>query len=143
MLRILVRFVLLLLALVVAIGALEIVAAESGEVVVLRTRDGAGAVRETRLWVVEHEGRAWLRAGHAKAGWFRALEARPDVEVVRGARTHAFRAVPEPAARAAINARMREKYGWADRYISFLFGRDDAVPIRLEPRAPGADPSSP
>jgi hypothetical protein len=35
---------------------------------------------------------------------------------------------------------MRDKYGWADQLIGLLFGRDDAIPIRLNPRL-GADPS--
>jgi hypothetical protein len=134
MLRIVLRVVVLLLLLLLAIGALEMVAAESGEVVVLRTTDVAGAPRETRLWVVDDGSHSWLRAGNEAAGWFLLLRERPDVEVVRGEQTLSVRAVPEPGARARINDLMRAKYGWADAYIGVLFGRDDAVPIRLDPR---------
>jgi hypothetical protein len=52
-----------LAAVVLALGLFYVVLAESGEVVVLETRDAAGAVHETRLWVVDHEGFAWLRTG--------------------------------------------------------------------------------
>ena len=36
-----------------------------------------------------------------------------------------------------MNALMREKYGFADRFIAVSLGdadREDALPIRLEPR---------
>lgn len=135
MLRIVVRLAVALLVVVLAVGALEIVAAESDEVVVLRVVDAAGVPHETRLWVVDDGSHSWLRAGSPAAGWFVLLEERPDVEVVRGEETLAVHAVPEPGARARINELMRAKYGWADAYIGALFGRDDAVPIRLDPRA--------
>ena len=123
-----------LLALILLFFALQIVASESGEVVVLRTRDEAGVAHETRLWVVDHEGRSWLRAGHAGTGWFVRLQADPDVEVVRGGQTLAVRAVPVPDARDRINALVNEKYGVADSYISFFFRREHKIPVRLDPR---------
>lgn len=134
MLRILVRIAVALLVVVLTVGMLEIVAAESGEVVVLRITDAAGATHETRLWVVDDGSHSWLRSGSPAAKWFVLLEQRPDVEVVRGEEVQAVRAVPEAGARARINDLMRAKYGWADAYIGALFGRDDAVPIRLDPR---------
>jgi len=134
MLRIALRVAVGLVVVLLGIGALEIVAAESGEVVVLRTTDAAGATHETRLWVVDDGGRTWLRAGSDAARWYRLLVERPDVEVQRGEQTLVVRAVPDVVARERVNELMRAKYGWADAYISLLFGRDDAVPIRLEPR---------
>jgi hypothetical protein len=136
MLRILVRIAVGLLVVVLTIGALEIVAAESGEVVVLRTTDAAGVPHETRLWVVDDGSHSWLRSGSPAAGWFVLLQERPDAEVVRGEETIAVHAVPEVGARSRINDLMRQKYGWADAYIGTLFGRDDAIPIRLDPRTP-------
>jgi hypothetical protein len=133
MLRILTRLFLLALLVLLVVGALEMCAAESGEVVVLRTTDASGAARETRLWVVDDAGHAWLRAGNAGSSWFRNLGERPDVEVVRGNETLRVRAVPQPDVRARVNELMLEKYGWADRYIGALFGRDDTIPIRLDP----------
>jgi hypothetical protein len=114
--------------------AIEVIAAEDGEVVVLRTLDESGAPIETRLWIVDHEGQPFLRAGNEGAGWFGRLRAKPEVEVVRGEETLLVRAVPEPAARERVNALMAEKYGWADAYIGAIFSRDDSVPVRLEPR---------
>lgn len=132
--RFVVRLVVVALAALVALSAGTIVASESGEVVVLRTTDVAGEPHETRLWVVEDGGHAWLRSGNDSAGWFVQLQERPDVTVVRDGKSLDVRAAPDVPARERINGLMNEKYGWADSYIGFFFGRDDAVPIRLEER---------
>ena len=79
---------------IVVIGT-QYLASESGEVVVLRTLDAAGGVHETRLWVVDHDGSAWLRAGNPTGGWFPRLSARPEVEVVRGSETRKFLAAAD------------------------------------------------
>ena len=123
-----------LLGLTLAWWAVEMVAAESGEVVVLRSSGPAGERRETRLWVVDREGEVWLRAGHDGSSWYRSLLRSPEVEVERGDEILAVRAVPVPEQRDAINALMSEKYGWADSYIGFFFSRDRAIPIRLDRR---------
>ncbi len=36
--------------------------------------------------------------------------------------------------RVEINRLMREKYGWADAFIALMFGREEAIPLRLDPR---------
>ena len=132
--RFVVRLIVVALAAGVALGASSMVASESGEVVVLRTTDPAGKQHETRLWIVEDGGHVWLRSGSDAAGWFVQLREQPDVTVVRDGEELDVRAVPEVPARDRINERMNEKYGWADSYIGFLFGRDDAIPIRLDPK---------
>ena len=114
------------------LGAVTWIASESGEVVVLTTRDAEGTPHDTRLWVVEHGGHAWLRAGADAQGWYRRLVAVPDVVVERDGVATRHTAVPLPAERERINALMRATYGGADRTIALLFGRDDAVPIRLD-----------
>jgi hypothetical protein len=122
-----------LLAVVLLLFGSQMLASESGEVVVLRTQD-VGGVHETRLWVVEHEGRPWLRAGNADTGWLVRLQAQPEVEVVRGDETLAVRAVPVAEARDRINELMNEKYGLADAYICSFFPRETKIPVRLDPR---------
>lgn len=124
---------------VLAVGllALQVVAAESGEVVVLRTRDAAGALHSTRLWIVEDAGFAWLRAGSPESGWYARLLAQPQVEVVRGGSTLALRAEPVPDAGrvATTNRLMTEKYGWGEQLIRiFAPPRQGSVPVRLVPR---------
>jgi len=124
-----------LVALVAVVVGLERYAAESGEVVVLHAGDASGEVVTTRLWVVDHEGRQYLRVGADGSGWYSRLTADPDVELVRGGAREAYRAVPEAAASGAINELMQSKYVWRDSFIGALVGgRDGSIPIRLDPR---------
>ena len=133
MLRKLIPWLGALLGIALVVIGTQYLASESGEVVVLRTTDAAGGVHETRLWVVDHDGSAWLRAGNPSGGWFPRLSARPEVEVVRGGEMLAFHAVPTPEARDTINDLMQQKYGFADSYISFYFPRAKKIPVRLLP----------
>jgi hypothetical protein len=123
--------------LAIVLGGVMMLMSESGEVVVLRTLDAQGEPRETRLWIVEHDGAEWLRAGQAESGWFRRLSANPDVVLERDGREWSFEAVPvrEPATRDRINALMNEKYGFPDTVIGATL-RDNAasVPVRLDHR---------
>ena len=127
-----------LLALLVVVT--QYVASESGEVVVLQTRDAAGAVHETRLWVVDHDGALWLRAGNPDHGWFPRLAANPSIRLTRGGQALVLQATPVPEARDAINDLMHEKYGWADSYVCLFFPREKKIPVRLD--SPVAKPVS-
>ena len=121
---------LFLLALVV-----QIVASETGEVVVLTSPAGQSGreERETRLWVVELDGVQYLRA-RPEAGWYQRLLVQPDLALQRAGRTGRYRAETRMEKAGELNRLMREKYGWRDRYIAMLMGgRDDAVPVALIP----------
>jgi hypothetical protein len=65
------------------------------EVVVLRTQDADGAWHESRLWIVDEGGYAWLHGDRASR-WMQNLEARPVVELVRAGETARYRATQEP-----------------------------------------------
>ncbi len=132
--KLLVRTLAGVVAVFAVLGITQGIASESGEVVILTTRDAAGAQKETRLWIVEHEGHAWLRAGAEAQGWYQRLKAKPLIELQRGEETALYTAMPVPAERDVINGLMLEKYGLSDQYIGILFGRDDAIPIRLDER---------
>ena len=125
-------FVLLLV--VLAFG-LQILASESGEVVVLRTSVD-GETQETRLWIVDDRGVSWLRSGSPDAGWYQRVRANPDVQIERGAELLEFPAFPieggPPVDR--VNRLMFEKYGWAEDYIGLFIDRSRSVAIRLDPR---------
>jgi len=139
--KILLRMLGGLLALLLFVGVAQFVASESGEVVVLTTTDAAGTSHQTRVWVVDHAGTTWLRAGAEMQAWYGRLLQHPEVEVERGEDRERYTAVPQPGDRKLINDLMRDKYGWADQLIGALFGRDDAIPILLNPRM-GSDPAS-
>jgi hypothetical protein len=123
-------------ALAVALPIFYVVLAESAEVVVLETRDAAGETHATRLWVVDHDGHAWLRTGEGSAPWLARLRANPEVAVTRGGVRGLHRAVvvDDPATQERINALELEKYGWREQALR-LFGMETVgvVPIRLDP----------
>ncbi len=120
------------------VGIAQLVASESGEVLVLETLDASGQPQETRVWVVDDAGAQWLRGG-ADSGWVKRLQGNPDVRATRAGGQAAFRAEPnlDPLVAARVNALMREKYGLADSFIAMMLGDSDragALPIRLDPR---------
>lgn len=108
-------------------------AAESGEVVVLTTQDDAGNPVETRLWIVDHDGYQYLRAGFDGAGWVQRMTANAEVEVVRNGIGAVYTATPDPSKTDTVNRLMAEKYGWADAYIGTIFPRNSTLAFRLEP----------
>jgi hypothetical protein len=132
--RLVIRIGGIVLLLLVTFLGLQWFASERVEVVVLQTRDASGALEETRLWVVDHDGALWIRAGGVESGWYQRVAAQPMIELTRAETHRVYQAAAVPEQRAAINALMRAKYGWGDRFISWMIGgRDDAVPVRLEP----------
>jgi len=102
------------------------------EVIVLRTEQEGGGWLETRLWIVDAGGFAWLHG--ADSAWMRNLRARPIVEVERGGETRRYRAQPVPGPHPEIDAALRAKYGVSDRWVRVV-APDGAstMPVRLEP----------
>ena len=123
-----------LILLVVVVG-LQMVASESGEVVVMRTFIG-DETQEVRLWIVDDQGVSWLRSGQPEAGWYQRVLENPDIQVERGSDLYEYRAFPmEGGPKAAhINALMLYKYGWAEQVIGMMIDRSNSVAIRLDPR---------
>lgn len=119
---------------VIVIG-LQMVASESGEVVVVRTFAG-GEAKTTRLWVVDDAGVSWLRSGSPSSSWYQRIRENPEIEVERGGELHAYTAFPIEGGPTVdhVNALMSRKYGWADGLIGATLDRSDAVAIRLDPR---------
>ena len=111
---------------------------ESGEVVVLESQDYQGELQSTRLWVVDHDGSMWLRAGDDESGWYQRLirnvEADQAVYVTRNGERFSPSVVSDPSQAAAVNGLMANKYGVSNDAISFLMGddgRQDAIAVRL------------
>lgn len=104
-----------------------------GEVVVLETFDLNGNGLETKLWVVDLHGEPWLRAGRGGATWVRRIEINPSVRLTRADTRTAYLAQLSPRDVDRVNARMREKYGWADQLISLIHDDAAVMPIRLAP----------
>ena len=111
---------------------------ESGEVVVLESQDNQGELQSTRLWVVDHDGSMWLRAGDDESGWYQRLirnvEADQAVYVTRNGERFSPSVVSDPSQAVAVNGLMANKYGVSNDAISFLMGddgRQDAIAVRL------------
>ncbi len=130
-----------LVAVALGVGVLLLVGlyfamAERVEVVVLHTRDAAGADHATRIWVVDLEGRAYLRTGANNQTWLLRLRDNPTVELERGGTTaaHTATALGDSAVRDQVNQLMLEKYGWSEQLLRAV-GSDPAaqVAIRLDP----------
>ena len=111
-----------------------LVALEGQEVAVVRTRDGRGGMRETRTWVADHDGHAWIESANPERPFYVHILANPEVEVVRGGRVLHFRAVPLPPeeGHALIRRLLAEKYGWADVWIGLLADTSASTAIRLD-----------
>jgi hypothetical protein len=113
-------------------------ASESGEVVVLESQDDQGEVQSTRLWVVDHDGSMWLRAGDDQSGWYQRLmnnvQAGRAVYVTREGDRFSPDVVSDPSQAVAVNALMAEKYGFSDDAIGLLmgeYGLGDTIAVRL------------
>ena len=117
------------------VSAIYTASETGGEVVVLRTSEADGSTVETRLWVVQHDGHSWLRAGQPTSGWLIRIEKDPRVIVTRGDEVLEYTAVPvrDAETRDRIHALMRERYTAADSFISIIRDGDLSVAVRLDP----------
>ena len=121
-------------AFVAFIAAVFAVSELGAEVVTLRTVDASGGVHETHLWIVDHDGSAWLRSGQPGSGWLARIDANPKIEVVRGSETLLLLAQPvrnDARLRDEIHDRIAEKYGWAESFIAVTRDGSLSVPVRL------------
>lgn len=125
--------VLLVAAGMLVVGHLALI--EIGrEVVTLRTPLPDGGWEQTRLWIVDHDGVPWLHS--AGEDWVRRFDGDPLVELERHGEVRRYRGHAVPGPHPEIDRALREKYGWADRWVRLLAPCDEGVvPVRLEPLA--------
>ena len=127
--------VLVLLGAALAFGATTLVALEGKDVAVLHTRDDTGGARRTRVWVAESAGALWVEAATPERGFYRDLLQRPEIDVEHAGRARRMIARPEPgdAGHERIRTLLRDKYGWADRWVALLQHTSHSVAVRLDP----------
>ena len=127
------------LFLLAVVGSLALI--ESGEVVVIHTRDAAGESHAARVWVVDHEDRQWVAPGNRSNGWFQRLLIEPRVELARsGVRACYVAAVVESPASIPVLEVFLEKYASVIRATGLLNlilepSGDESPPVavRLDP----------
>lgn len=135
------RLALIALSAVFLLALGTYLAGEQTEVAVLRTHDDAGVAYETKMWVVDVDGRPYVRIGRSGRGWGERARAHPDVDLIRGDATIpcTVAVVSDPALARRIDEAFAGKYGWVDWWYGIVV-RSHSVPLRLDPRSPA--PSS-
>ncbi len=123
----------LLMIPLIVVGALYGIRNFTGEVVTLHTTDGVGKTHTTSIWVIDHGHEIWIRSLDPMSPWLDRLISHPEVKLLRGGALTAFHATPFTHRRERVNALMAERYGWADWFLSKIEGRDEAVPVYLDP----------
>jgi len=105
---------------------------EVGTVEVL-TADEDGETRETTVWLVVVDGDGYVRTGSTT--WGDNVVRRPELTLRVGEVTHPMRVefVEDDASRQRISDAFREKYGLADRLLSWIRGARPKI-MHLHPR---------
>jgi hypothetical protein len=124
-----------LVVLVVAfVGSIFLVSEIAGEVVTVHTAEPDGGTRSTRLWIVDDDGYAWLRAGLGRVPWVDQAAAAGHLTMLRNEEEARYRVVllDDPETRDRVHALMREKYGLFDGYIDLIRDGSGSTAVRLE-----------
>jgi len=123
----------IVLGLLIIVLATQMLTSELGsEIVELHTLDDTGQSHTTRLWIVDHEGIPYLRAGMASSGWLLRALSNNAVEMTRNGVTGSYNFEPREQIRDTINQLLLEKYTWGFRYISFTMqNSDSAIPVAM------------
>ena len=113
---------------------------DEGEVATLATFDSREHAFDTDLWIVDIEGRTYVRAADPETDWLERLLARPELQLRRSDTVSRVRGVPsdDPAVREAVNDAMQRKYGSVNRVVGWVRDRSRCVPVWLEPLPPTA-----
>jgi len=130
--KLLVRVIIGLVVVAFLLVLAQFVLIEAGrEVVTLKVIDDSGEVFSRRLWIVDHDGSAWLHSADAR--WSGLFQADRLVELERDGVQQQYRALPVPGPHPEIDDALRVKYGLADRWVRFIAPDDESVlVVRLE-----------
>jgi hypothetical protein len=127
------RIVLTGTGIALTLGAVTLLALESGEVVIARSRDWGGMSSETRTWIADEGGVAWIEAATPERPFFQNVRANPEIELWRDGRWQRCRAevVPNPEGHEHVRHLLARKYGWKDAWIGMLADTSESVALRV------------
>jgi len=129
---------------VLVLGALAL---DEGEIVTLYTQE-AGRSYSTQLWIVEVDGREYLRANRPNARWLGRLRVNPAVGLRRADAPHGSsesywaRPIEDEGLQGRVDAEIARKYRFADKTWGRFVDRARAKLIELEPRVDSPDDST-
>lgn len=129
-----------------ALGIFALVTAmalEGNEVVQLRTLGPDGSARTTRVWIADADGAEWVEAAAPDRPFLADIARDPQVELVRGDDVQPRRATVVGGAEGheKIRALLRDRYGWADRWVGMLTDTSQSLAVRLDPEPAADEPS--
>ncbi len=124
------------LGIAIMFAAVTLLALEGREVVVLRTLDAQSQARETRTWIADEDGYAWIEAATPERPFLLQIRTNPAVELRRGSSLQHCQAVAlrNPEGHQRIRRLLATKYGWADRWVGLLTDTSGSLAVRLECR---------
>lgn len=122
------------LAAILVFGVVTLLALEGGEVVVLRTGIGRDGPHETRTWIADADGSAWIEAANPERTFYHDLAVQPVIELRRGNRELRCRATPlaNPDGHQIIRRLLAAKYGWKDAWIGLVADTSQSLAVRLD-----------
>lgn len=128
------RLALIALSALVLLGLGTYLAGERTEVAVLRTYEADGTPRDTKMWIVDFDGRPYVRIGRPGRGWGERLKANPKVELTRAGATSPRLGVVvgDEDTRRAVERAFADKYGWVDWWFGLVI-RKNPDTVRLDP----------
>jgi len=106
--------------------------AEEGTIKVI-TANQDGSPRETKIWLAVVDGQGYIRTGNTR--WGGNIERNPEVTLLIGEAELPLRVefVTDESQRDAVKAAFREKYGFSDRILNPIRGKNPKI-MRLIPR---------
>jgi hypothetical protein len=128
---------LIVVGLLLALGGITLWALEWDGVAVVETRDPSGGARSTHVWFAEPNGELWLEAGTPENPWFRDVQKHPELvfRTDRGSERYTAEPLNDPEGHPRIRSLMREKYGFRDVWVGWLFDTSHSIAVRLRPEA--------
>ncbi|MBV1877949.1 MAG: hypothetical protein KUG79_09935 [Pseudomonadales bacterium] len=131
--RYLLYFVVFIICLPVTYLGIQTLASERIEVIELYTKDKTSHEQITRLWVVDYENAMYIRAGRVESGWYQRLLTAPRIKLLRNNKIASYDAIPTSDHKDIINRLFLDKYTWGESFFISIFGREQAIPIKLIP----------
>ena len=118
-------------ALFLSFVATTYIALESDGVVVVETYNaGTSILRRTHVWYVPEQGKLLLEAGNPQNSWVQDLENRNVAHIYGEGLDGEYRFTRfDSDSHGVIRKKMRERYGWRDWWVSFLFDTSESFMI--------------